>query len=86
MDEQEYDLTVPANRKAITEAVTPKAETLTYMWYNYQGQVSGEVHINLLKDRLRIGLGVCNFDGASDIVFLIIGVNNIPGLVYWLMR
>jgi len=54
------------------------------MWYNYQVQVSSEVHINLLKDRLGIGLGVCNFDDASDIVFLIIGVNDIPGLVYWL--
>ena len=29
MDEQEYDLTVPANRKATPEAVTPKTETLT---------------------------------------------------------
>jgi len=27
MDEQEYDLTVPANRKAILKTVTPKAET-----------------------------------------------------------
>jgi hypothetical protein len=44
------------------------------------------VHINLLKDRLGIGLGVRNFDDASDIVFLIIGVNDIPGLVYWLTR
>jgi hypothetical protein len=42
------------------------------------------VHINLLKDRLRIGLGVLNFDDASDIVFLIIGINDIAGLVYWL--
>ncbi len=29
MDEQEYDLTVPVNRKSILKAVTPKAETLT---------------------------------------------------------
>jgi len=32
MDEQEYDLTVPANRSDlinVIEAVTPKAETLT---------------------------------------------------------
>jgi len=29
MDEQEYDLTVPANRKATPEAIKPKAETLT---------------------------------------------------------
>ena len=56
------------------------------MWYNLPGQVSGGVHINLLKDRLRIGLCVRNFDDASDIVFLIIGVNDIPGLVYWLTR
>ncbi len=33
MDEQEYDLTVPANRRDlihVIEAVTPRAETLTY--------------------------------------------------------
>jgi hypothetical protein len=44
------------------------------------------VHINLLRDRLRIGLGVRNFDDASDIVFLISSVNDFPGLVYWLTR
>lgn len=54
------------------------------MWYNLPGQASGEVHIDLLKDRLRIGLGVRNFDDASDIVLLIIGVNDLPGLVYGL--
>jgi hypothetical protein len=63
-------------------AVRPKADIR--LWYNYQRQGSGEVHINLLKDRLRIGLGVLNFDDASDIVFLIIGINDIAGLVYWL--
>ena len=29
MDEQEYDLTVPVNRRAALVAVTPKSETLT---------------------------------------------------------
>jgi hypothetical protein len=29
MEEQEYNLTVPANRAATLEVVTPKAETLT---------------------------------------------------------
>jgi len=29
MDEQEYDLTVPANRRAVLKSVTPKAENLT---------------------------------------------------------
>ena len=29
MDEQEYDLTIPANRKVTLEPVIPKAETLT---------------------------------------------------------
>ncbi len=29
MDEQEYDLTVPANRMTALEVVKPKAETLT---------------------------------------------------------
>ena len=51
-----------------------------------QDTLGGEVHINLLKDRLRIGLGVRNFDDASDTVFLTFGINDIPGLVYWLTR
>jgi hypothetical protein len=29
MDEQEYDLTVPFNKKATLMAIKPKAETLT---------------------------------------------------------
>ena len=59
---------------------------LTGLEIGEQNTFGGEVHIDLLKDRLRIGLGVRNFDDASDIVFLIIGVNDIPGLVYWLTR
>ena len=48
--------------------------------------LGGEVHINFLKDRLRIGLGVRDFDDASDSVFLTLSVNDIPGLIYWLTR
>ena len=48
--------------------------------------LGGEVHINFLKDRLRIGLGVRDFDDASDSVFLTLSVNDIPGVIYWLTR
>ena len=48
--------------------------------------IGGEVHINFLKDRLRVGLGVRDFDDASDSVFLTLSVNDIPGVIYWLTR
>jgi hypothetical protein len=51
-----------------------------------QDSLGGEVYVNFLKDRLRVGLGVRDFDDASDSVFLNVGVSDIPGVVYWLTR
>lgn len=51
-----------------------------------QNTLGGEVYINLLEDRLRIALGVRDFEEASDSIFLTVGINDIPGLVYWLTR
>ncbi len=51
-----------------------------------QNTLGGDVFINLLKDRLRVGLGVRDFNEASDTVFLTLSVNDIPGMVYWLTR
>lgn len=51
-----------------------------------QNTLGGDVFINLLKDRLRVGLGVRDFNESSDTVFLTLSVNDIPGMVYWLTR
>jgi len=44
MDEQEYDLTVPANRKSNRRAVTPKAETLTWYVVPSAGESQGNIN------------------------------------------
>ena len=46
----------------------------------------GDIHIGVLKDRMRIGVGTRNFDRASDAFFFTIGITDIPGMVYWLTR
>jgi len=51
-----------------------------------RSSLGGEVHVSFLKDRLRIGLGVRDFDDPSNSVFLALGVSDIPGIVYWLTR
>lgn len=46
-----------------------------------------DVHLNLLKNRLRISLGVRDlFYNAEDSVFLTVGIADLPGLVYWVSR
>jgi len=46
----------------------------------------GDIHVGLLKNRLRIGFGTRNFDHASDTWFITIGITDMPGLIYWLTR
>ncbi len=50
--------------------VTPTGfHNLTEPEVGKQNTLGGDVFINLLKDRLRIGLGVRNFDDASETAF-----------------
>jgi hypothetical protein len=46
----------------------------------------GDIHIGVLKNRIRIGVGTRNFDHASDAWFVTFGVTDIPGMIYWLTR
>jgi predicted acylesterase/phospholipase RssA len=46
----------------------------------------GDIHVGILRNRLRIGVGTRNFDHASDSWFITLGVTDIPGVFYWLTR
>ena len=66
----------------------------TPTWYHAFNQpenrdrntLGGDIHIGILKNRLRIGVGTRNFDHASDAWFLTLGITDIPGMLYWLTR
>jgi len=45
-----------------------------------------EVHLGLLANRLRFGLGVRDLRDASDTVFFTVGITDLPGLAYWTTR
>lgn len=51
-----------------------------------QDTIGGDIHIGLLENRLRLGLGTRDFDDAGDTWFLLFSVTDIPGLSYWLSR
>ena len=67
---------------------------LTPTWYHAFNQpenfdrdtIGGDIHIGILKNRLRIGVGTRDFDRASDAWFITFGVTDIPGMIYWLTR
>ncbi|MCI0505469.1 MAG: hypothetical protein L0Z73_05100, partial [Gammaproteobacteria bacterium] len=46
----------------------------------------GEVHIRVLQDKLRLALGARDFDNTGDSWYLLFGVTDIPGIVYWFSR
>ena len=46
----------------------------------------GDIHIGVLKNRIRIAVGTRNFDHASDAWFLTFGITDLPGMFYWLTR
>ena len=53
---------------------------------NDKDTFGGEIHVGILKNRLRIGFGTRDFDHASDAWFITIGITDVPGLIYWLTR
>jgi len=46
----------------------------------------GEVHLGILENKLRFGLGARDFDNVSDSWYISFGVSDIPGIVYWFTR
>ena len=77
-----------------TKSVSISSWGLTPTWYHRwdepvigdQDTAGGHVHVSFFKDRLRLGLGVRNFNDAEDTWFLTVGITDIPGLSYWLTR
>lgn len=63
---------------------------LTPTWYHAFNQsenydrdtIGGDIHIGVLKNRIRIGVGTRNFEHASDTWFVTFGVTHIPGMIY----
>jgi hypothetical protein len=51
-----------------------------------QDTFGADIHVGMLENRLRIGLGARDFDDMGDTWFLTVGVTDIPGMVYWLTR
>jgi len=51
-----------------------------------QDTAGGEVHVGLLENRLRIGVGARDFDNSGDTWFILLSVTDLPGLTYWLSR
>ena len=64
------------------------------IYHEWQDSGSGErtsfgfdVHANLFKNRVRIGLGTRDaIDNARDTIFFTIGIADLPGLFYWMTR
>ncbi len=77
-----------------TKSATVSSWGLTPTWYHRwdepvkgdQDTAGGHVHVSFFKDRIRLGLGVRNFDDAENTWFFTVGVTDIPGLTYWLTR
>jgi len=51
-----------------------------------QDTMGGDIHIGLLENRLRLGLGTRDFNNAGDTWFFLFSVTDIPGMTYWLSR
>ena len=51
-----------------------------------QDTFGGDLHVGMLENRLRIGLGTRDFNDMNDTWFLTIGITDVPGMIYWLSR
>ena len=51
-----------------------------------QDTFGADIHVGMLENRLRIGLGARDINDMGDTWFLVVGITDIPGLVYWLTR
>ena len=77
-----------------TDSAAISSWGLTPTWYHQwnepvigkQDTAGGHVHVSFFKDRLRLGLGVRDFNDTSESWFFTIGLTDIAGLSYWLTR
>jgi hypothetical protein len=48
--------------------------------------VGGDIHLSILKNRLRFAIGTRDFENASDNWYFTVGITDLPGMLYWLTR
>jgi hypothetical protein len=78
----------------LTQAGLFSSYGATASWYHTfnesvieeQDSLGGDIHVGLLENRLRIGLGARDLDNTSDTWFLMLSITDIPGMTYWLTR
>lgn len=66
----------------------------TPTWYHALNQpklvdrdtVGGDIHMSILKNRMRFAIGTRDFENASDNWYLTVGITDLPGMIYWLTR
>jgi hypothetical protein len=52
----------------------------------HQDSFGFDAHVGLLKNRFRIGVGARDVNDAGDTWFVLFGVSDLPGAIYWLTR
>jgi hypothetical protein len=50
------------------------------------GSFGGEIHLGMLQNKIRFALGTRDFDRTTNQWYLLFGVTDIPGIVYWFTR
>jgi len=51
-----------------------------------QDTFGADIHVGILENRIRVGIGTRDVNEMGDTWFLVVGITDIPGLVYWLTR
>lgn len=51
-----------------------------------RGSLGADLHVGVLGNRLRIGVGTYDLEAAEDEWFFTLGITDLPGLAYWLTR
>ena len=46
----------------------------------------GDIHVGLLKNKLRLAVGVRDFNSTQNTWFVQVGLTDLPGIAYWLSR
>ena len=67
---------------------------ITPTWYHTwtrpdvgdQNTAGGDVHVSFLNDRVRVGVGTRDVEDWDDQWFMTVGIQDLPGLAYWLTR
>jgi hypothetical protein len=51
-----------------------------------QDTLGFDVHIGMIKDRLRLSIGTRDINDITENWFLLLGITDLPGMTYWLTR